>query len=78
MLLARQLVIKLLWLGIRNRKYKLYIQPGLLLVSKLVPPSVGDNSMTIYEKTRHMVFFVKIKFDVYLISSTLELTYLQV
>ena len=34
--------------------------------------------VTVYEKTRHMGFFVKIKFDVYLISSTLELTYLQV
>ena len=27
--------------------------------------------MTVYEKTRHIGFFVKIKFDVYLISSTL-------
>ena len=34
--------------------------------------------VTVYGKTRHMGFFVKIKFDVYLISSTLELTYLQV
>ena len=34
--------------------------------------------VTVYEKTRYMGFFVKIKFDVYLISSTLELTYLQV
>ena len=34
--------------------------------------------VTVYEKTRHMGFFVKIKFDAYLISSTLELTYLQV
>ena len=32
----------------------------------------------VYGKTRHMGFFVKIKFDVYLISSSLELTYLQV
>ena len=34
--------------------------------------------VTVYGKTRHMGFFVKIKLDVYLISSTLELTYLQV
>ena len=35
-------------------------------------------NVTGFGKTRHMGFFVKIKFDVYLISSTLELTYLQV
>ena len=34
--------------------------------------------VTVYGKTRRMGFFVKIKFDVYLISSSLELTYLQV
>ena len=34
--------------------------------------------VTGFGKIRHMGFFVKIKFDVYLISSTLELTYLQV
>ena len=38
--------------------------------------SEGIPFVTMYEKTRHMGFFVKIKFDVYLISSTLELTYL--
>ena len=34
--------------------------------------------VTVYGKTRHMGFFVKIEFDVSLISSTLELTHLQV
>ena len=38
----------------------------------------ADLYVTVYGKTRHMGFFVKIKFDVYLISSSLELTYLQV
>ena len=34
--------------------------------------------VTVYGKTRHMGLFVKIEFDVSLISSTLELTHLQV
>ena len=34
--------------------------------------------MTVYGKTRHMGFSVKIEFDVSLISSALELTHLQV
>ena len=38
----------------------------------------GISYVTGFGKTRHMGFFVKIKFDVYLISSTLELTYLHV
>ena len=35
-------------------------------------------NVTVYGKTRHMEFSVKIKFDASLISSTLELTHLQV
>ena len=34
--------------------------------------------VTVYGKTRHIGFIVKIEFDVSLISSTLELTHLQV
>ena len=34
--------------------------------------------VTVSEKTRHMGLFVKVKFDVWLISSTIELTRVQV
>ena len=34
--------------------------------------------VTVYEKTRHMGFSMKIEFDAYLISSTIELTRVQV
>ena len=34
--------------------------------------------VTVYEKTRHMGFSMKIEFDAYLISSTIELTHVQV
>ena len=34
--------------------------------------------VTVYGKTRHMGFSIKIEFDVYLISSTIELTHFHV
>ena len=48
------------------------------IMSCIIVPFASRTYVTVYEKTRHMGFFVKIEFDVYLISSTLELTYLQV
>ena len=58
-----------------DSKYSGYycVVPLIFMVTIVQPIYV-----TGFGKTRHMGFFVKIKFDVYLISSSLELTYLQV
>ena len=62
-----------------TRDYNCQREGNILVKPPLLPriQGLGGTYVTVYEKTRHMGFFVKIKFDVYLISSSLELTYLQ-
>ena len=55
----------------RNRGVAMYTSNYCIQIEEIV-------DVTVYGKTRHIGISVKIKFDVSLISSTLELTHLQV